>query len=86
MSDSLCQLKTLLWAQWDPIGVNTTCCPRDEYDSYASQLLRMLNDGAEHQQIASYLAWAERENMGLKPTDIHDSIAARAIQIHTQAF
>ena len=84
MTDELEKLKALLWQRWDPIGVNETDCPNDEYDSYALRIFSMLKAGASEGEIADYLSWAQTENMGMSWSDIHHSIAAEAMRIHRQ--
>jgi hypothetical protein len=58
-----------LWCKWDPIGVmGMTDWPRDEYDAYLGPTLRLLEAGASTEKIASHLAEAELERMGLSDT------------------
>ncbi len=58
-----------LWCEWDPIGVTSLeDWPQDEYDSYLGPSLRMLETDASLQEICTYLAWVELEQMGLSET------------------
>lgn len=81
MNNLLTKLQALLWEQWDPIGLNDTDCPNDEYDSYAIRIFSMLYGGASEGEIAAYLSWAQTENMGMAWRDIHAPIAATAVRI-----
>ena len=50
---------------WDPIGVAGAPGARDEYDSYLSQVFKLLRDGAQGEEIADYLVRVETESMGM---------------------
>jgi hypothetical protein len=52
---------------WDPIGVSSDGTPqtRDEYTSYVPEIVKLLEDGADAQQIADNLDRIEVEQMGL---------------------
>ena len=51
----------------DPIGVSSDGTPqtRDEYTSYVPEIVKLLEDGADAQQIADSLDRIEVEQMGL---------------------
>jgi hypothetical protein len=64
------ELNRLLWERWDPIGGpvgdgRVYKPPRDEYASYVGDVGRMLREGAEADEIASYLRGVEVERMRL---------------------
>ena len=52
---------------WDPIGVSSDGTPetRDEYTSYVPEIVKLLEDGADAQQIADSLDIIEVEQMRL---------------------
>jgi hypothetical protein len=55
-----------LWNQFDPIGVmGLEDWPRDEYESYLGQTLRLLEQNASLEDIHKYLAMVTLEHMGL---------------------
>jgi len=54
------QIRDILNRDWDPIGG----CPEDEYESYAGKIAAMIREGANDDQLMSYLEWAEAEHMG----------------------
>ena len=58
-----------LWNEFDPIGVmGQADWPRDEYESYLGQSLRLLEQDASLEDIAKYLAFVTLEHMGLSDT------------------
>jgi hypothetical protein len=58
-----------LWNEFDPIGVmGMEDWPRDEYESYLGQTLRLLEQGASLEEIQKYLAFVSLEHMGLNET------------------
>lgn len=59
------RLQQLLWEEWDPIGVNDMEDAMGEYDSYASTLVDMLNDGKTRHDILAFLELVETAYMGL---------------------
>ena len=81
MIGELDAIKRLLWQDWDPIGLNGSG-PDDEYDSYAFQILGMLNKSTEASEIAEYLRWAAIENMGLSGAGDCAAVARRIVEIH----
>ena len=77
------RIKRLLWEEWDPIGVNETDCPDDEYDSYALQVFSKLKSGATARELEAYLNWADGENMGLRGSPGRNrEIAQRIIDVY----
>jgi hypothetical protein len=49
------ELRALLMAAWDPIGVKDEPLAADEYDSYMLPLARKLREGASADDVATYL-------------------------------
>ncbi|HZF95898.1 MAG TPA: hypothetical protein VEZ20_13625 [Allosphingosinicella sp.] len=75
-------LKLLLWAEWDPIGVNDDPDAFGEYDSYANQIRAMLERGAGADEIARHLSWVVTELIGLGADERHNmAIARKAVAI-----
>lgn len=50
--------------EWDPIGVISKS-NQDEYDSYAPELIRMLDAGASAEFVEAWLLDVARNHMGL---------------------
>ncbi|MEL7760999.1 hypothetical protein [Citromicrobium bathyomarinum] len=87
MIPELEKLRSLLWDEWDPIGVNETNCPRDEYDAYARKLYSMLKSSASRDEILNYLVWVRTEYIGLgekgdPATNADEVVADKAMKIH----
>ncbi len=53
-----------IWLQWDPLGVMSSGCPRDEYDSYLEPTLYYLESGVPTIEIEHYLTWVTSIWMG----------------------
>ncbi len=53
-------VREILWRDWDPIGCGV---PRDEYDSYIPDVLRLLRAGASGDALAVHLRTVAREAM-----------------------
>ena len=72
-----------LFDEWDPIGVKALGFPRDEYDSYAAGLIRLVLAGADENQIATHLAELERDQMGLTYAESvrHKDVARKLIAL-----
>lgn len=61
-------IDTLLWEEWDPIGVNDSA-PRDEYQSYTPQLFSLAIKGATVYEIADRFTYFEQKMMGLESNE-----------------
>ena len=58
-----------LWNEFDRIGVmGMEDWPRDEYESYLGQTLRLSEQDAPPEEIQEYLAFVTPEHMGLSET------------------
>ncbi len=72
-------VRRVLIEQWDPIGVGEVEEARDEYDSYAPDLIRMINRQAPANEIFEYLWHVETEHMGLPGDRDHALAIARRL-------
>ncbi|MDY3530303.1 hypothetical protein PG593_11035 [Riemerella anatipestifer] len=61
------KIDDILWFDWDPIGINDFA-PRDEYQSYVSEIFGLVKANADRQEIANRLHKLETENMGMGGT------------------
>jgi hypothetical protein len=61
------KIDDILWFDWDPIGVNDIA-PRDEYQSYVPEILRLVKAKVNREEIAKTLYNIENHNMGMKGT------------------
>ena len=55
----------ILLKEWDPIGIGHVPAAKDEYDSYVSEVHRLLSRRVAQHEIFDYLWWAETKHMGL---------------------
>ena len=58
--DLFVRVQAILHDDWDPIGCGV---PLDEYDGFAWPVVRLLQEGAGREAIASHLRWAADEAM-----------------------
>jgi hypothetical protein len=58
------KIDNILWFDWDPIGINDLA-PRDEYQSYVPEILRLVKSKSDRHEIANRLHKLETENMGM---------------------
>ncbi len=68
--------------EWDPIGVLSpdSDCPRDEYDGFAPEIVRLLDAGTTADHLAGVLRRIAEENMGVKSDPAKDArIAAELV-------
>lgn len=74
------EVRAILFAEWDPIGVNQEPACRNEYDSYAPAICRMLQQGKPENEIASHLGELMRVSMGLsRVNDEHNRKVAKRL-------
>ena len=58
-------IRKILLAEWDPIGVRDVPQAQNEYDRYIPQLTRMLMAAEPASALAAYLLAVEMKAMGL---------------------
>lgn len=79
---SVGEVLRILNARWDPIGLAglEQFDPEvdDEYYSYAVTLKGMIERNGTHDEIRSYLIWAEK-NMGLQPSNARVEEVSKAL-------
>ena len=73
------QIRHILLALWDPIGIGHLDFMQDEYDDYIPRVLEIIS--APHSQpsyIQDYLHYVEIDYMGLEPNlaNIHQTVDA----------
>jgi hypothetical protein len=77
------EIKRLLLQEWDPIGISNVPEARDEYDSYALQVLSALQSGANAASISDFLERVVTDRMGLSSNQRHsDEIASKLVAMH----
>ena len=75
-------VKAILLVDWDPIGVRDEPAARDEYDTYAVEILDLLAAGVSQSALVGYLVDIEANRMGLIP----DSSRAEVVAAHLTAL
>ena len=63
--ERIAQVDAVLWEVWDPIGVNYEPQTRDEYTSYAPEILELLDSGASDAVLEQHLTSIVLEQMGM---------------------
>lgn len=58
-------IDSILWNDWDPIGINGMLAIRDEYTSYVPYLVRLKKEDADVHEIANHLNQLETSSMGM---------------------
>lgn len=58
------QVDSILWNDWDPIGVNDIA-PRDEYQSYVPEIFSLLIQNKTDKEISNRLYKIETEIIGV---------------------
>ena len=78
-------VRQVLLLDWDPIGIKDEAEAQDEYDTYVDRVCAMLMHREGPEAIASYLWWAESEDMGMLGNRQHtDTIAHRLTRVYDE--
>lgn len=79
----LLAVREMLFREWDPIGVNGNELCRDEYNSYAPTICRLLREGADEHKVANHLSQLQRISMGMSiiDEDLHRWVAWRLLSL-----
>ena len=68
----------LIWAEWDPIGVNQFEGARDEYLTYIPQIVNLLLTDRTEREIAAHLSRLANDLIGdSEVTDLDKKIAKK---------
>ncbi|WP_421997718.1 hypothetical protein [Reyranella sp.] len=83
------RVRTILFREWDPIGINDSGQGADEYDAYADKAYVMLmDDRATADEIAEYLYGVAVGHMGLSPrpelAEASKGVAAKLVALRPQ--
>jgi hypothetical protein len=75
-------IERILWEDWDPIGINVIVTAKDEYDSYAPKVYKLLQEGKSAEEVAEYLSYVDGELIGNTPNESRNlEVAKKLIQI-----
>jgi hypothetical protein len=77
--EKLIKIKSILLEDWDPIGVKGLDGAKDEYDSYAVEILQMIDAGENEKNIFAYLRKMETVHMGLPGNESAVEMVAKKI-------
>ena len=64
--------------KWDPIGIITDQ-NQDEYDTYSSDIVRMLDSGATVNALLKHMKWIVTEQMGIGFNKLHSRACAEEL-------
>ena len=67
-SADLQRLREIGWSLWDPVGLQDTDCPRDEYDKYLLHSVRLFGEGKSRAEVAAYLEDIACDYIGMGPS------------------
>lgn len=59
--------REILLSLWDPIGVNGESQAQDEYDDYATEIVKRIDSGCAAADLSKYLEEIEVHELGLRP-------------------
>ena len=62
-------VREVLLGEWDPIGIKTNDQCFDEYDSYVTNVCRMLRQGVEEYRLTKQLTRFQSDSMGIAVVD-----------------
>lgn len=79
----LLAVRDVLFREWDPIGVNRNEMCRNEYDSYAPTICRLLREGVDEYKLAKHLSQQQMVSMGMSIIDeeLHRRVARRLLEL-----
>lgn len=72
-------IDTILWEDWDPIGINDSNQVKDEYRGYVPHLLKLKLEGADKTKITRHLTHIETVNIGLSGNPVRCELVAKKI-------
>lgn len=83
MSDEvkeLCiRIDEIMFYKWDPIHLSNSNWPRDEYESYVPEVIRLTLESKSYHPIADYLTHVSTEIIGMTENRKHDIEIAKLI-------
>lgn len=69
----------ILFYKWDPLNLSNSNWPRDEYDIYVPEVVRLALESPSFQPIADYLTQVATEFMSMEEHKDHDKKIAELI-------
>lgn len=68
--DLISLIRSVLFEDWDPVGVGHNLNVRDEYDGYIGSVITTLSNNPSVQSIAALLERIETTEMGIDNIDV----------------
>jgi len=76
-------VRLVLLIDWDPIGILGYYGAMDEYDSYANDICRLIQEGATRDMLVAHLDGIEKQQMGVRGERvIQKEVAEKLLAIH----
>lgn len=69
INDLKTEVYSILWNDWDPVGVNDSEIYDDEYKSYVPKIVELLNKNIDISKLTTHLESLARDSMGLSITN-----------------
>ena len=83
MSKNICakqflteEIQKIILKNWDPIGIQNIPEAQDEYDSYVSDVYKLIQSKITENEVFDYLWGIETEHMGLSGDKKHTQTIA----------
>ena len=78
-------IAAILYEEWDPIGVRGFA-PKDEYESYAERIVKMLDRGDDRGDILEFLDRSRNQEMMLKSDHQQDIVVMDSIEDYRRSL
>lgn len=73
------EIQKNLLREWDPIGIQDIPEAQDEYDSYVSDIYKLIQSKRTESEVFDYLWGIETEHMGLSGDKKHTQTIAHKL-------
>lgn len=73
------EIQKILLNEWDPIGIQDIPEAQDEYDSYVSDIYKLIQSKRTESEVFDYLWGIETEHMGLSGDKKHTQTIAHKL-------
>ncbi len=73
------EIQKILLKEWDPIGIQDIPEAQDEYDSYVSDIYKLIQSKRTESEVFDYLWGIETEHMGLSGDKKHTQTIANKL-------
>jgi hypothetical protein len=73
------EIQKILLKEWDPIGIQDIPEAQDEYDSYVSDIYKLIQSKRTESEVFDYLWEIETEHMGLSGDKKHTQTIAHKL-------